>query len=73
MRTINKISIVTQQGAMTYRIGDNINGLIISEIRSNGFEYEDLIHSEYHLVDSSGKSVVVIENCPVVIEYEETV
>jgi len=66
-RKIKEINIVP---LTSYRVGETVNGLTIATIKDNSVEWEDGIDFIYHCLDSNGKIVVAVENCPVVVEYE---
>ena len=75
VREIKSITIVTQQGACSYEIGDKVNGLEIERIKDVSVEYENALHVGYHCLSRIGNStsnaVVEIWNAPVVVEYYE--
>jgi hypothetical protein len=74
MRVIKSLAVLIagpEGGAHWYKIGEKVNGLTIANIKNTGSEFEDSIHSEYHIRDEKNGLVVVIENCPVLVEYTE--
>jgi hypothetical protein len=49
-----------------YEVGSEVNGHIVIEIK-----HEDNFHSEYLVMDENGDLIVSVENCPVVVEYQQ--
>ena len=71
MRKIQSITIVTNQGVSTVSVGDNINGLIVTEIRNDSVEWDDHFDHIYTAVDENGRYIRDIINCPVDVTYYE--
>lgn len=49
---------------------ERTSGMLVEKILSVGSEFENGIHSEFHMLDENGNSLYHIENCPVIVEYE---
>ena len=73
MKVIQSVTVVTRDGLKTYEVGREVRGQVIIEIKSVGLEYEDHVHSEYHALDEKGEVILAIENCPVIVEWQEVV
>jgi hypothetical protein len=71
MRKIQSITIVTNQGVSTVSVGDDINGLIVAEIRNDSVEWDDHFDHMYTAVDENGGYIRDIINCPVDVTYYE--
>lgn len=71
MRKIQSITIVSHQGVSTVSVGDNINGLIVTEIRNDSVEWDDHFDHMYTAVDENGGYIREIINCPVDVTYYE--
>lgn len=68
MRIIKSVDIVTAQGVKSYEVGKIVNGLKIVrfEYYSDGDSYECVEGWDF-----TGKNVVRIAQCPMVIEYAD--
>lgn len=71
MRKIQSITIVSYQGVSTISVGDNINGLIVTEIRNDSVLWDDHSDHIYTAVDENGRYIRNIINCPVDVTYYE--
>jgi len=70
MSEINKISIVTAQGAETYQVGWKVGTKTIAYIKENTRYITGDPYSCFTAHDEKGDQLVMIDgNCPVVIEY----
>lgn len=72
MRVIQKLTVVSNP-TRVFEVGTELNGVAIIEIGDLGREYEDHVHSEYHILDENGELIVAIKNSPVIVEYQEIV
>jgi hypothetical protein len=64
--TINKIHVLYGNGAETYCVGSNG----VTEIKDVSVEFDSSLHTIYNVY--RGDSLFIrIENCPVVVEFEE--
>lgn len=71
MRAIRKLTVLCGNSVRTFEVGNAINGLKVERITNNGLEFEDSIHSEYHVLDVNGKLIANIENAPVIVDWIE--
>jgi len=75
VREIKKITVVNQNGAESYQIGNVINGLKIERIVDCSMETLDSLRIGYHCLSSDRNirenSIVEIWDCPVTVEYYE--
>lgn len=55
----------------TFEVGEEYEGQVIIEIKYASIEYDDHIHSEYHVLDEDGNLIAVIENCAVLVEFQK--
>ncbi|MGO4496471.1 hypothetical protein AB4114_11295 [Paenibacillus sp. 2RAB27] len=57
-----------------YEVGCELSqGRVIIEIVDAGTEYEDHTESLYHVYGEDRKLIATIENCPVIVEYQQIV
>jgi hypothetical protein len=72
--TIKGITAVNQQGSKHYKIGDNVNGLIIDRIVDNSIDiFEKSFDSIYVGFTSCNCLVFEIRNIPVDVEFVKAV
>jgi hypothetical protein len=54
-----------------FEVGTEYEGQVIIKIASAGTEFEQSVHSEYHIEDEHGRLIAHIENAPVIVEYRQ--
>lgn len=65
---IKRIRVISSHEDISYSVGDHI-----AEIKEACTEWENSIDHLYLVKDINGNLLVAIENCPVVVEYEQSV
>ncbi|MDO7908465.1 hypothetical protein Q5741_18860 [Paenibacillus sp. JX-17] len=70
MELIHRITVISNPTRI-FEVGTELDGQEIIEIKQAGAEYEDRIHSEYHVLNEEGCLIACIENAPVLIEYKQ--
>jgi len=71
VRIISKLTVLCGSSSRTFEVGNVINGLTVAKISNNGAEYDNHIHSEYHVLDANGDLISVIENASVIVDWQE--
>lgn len=66
MQLIQKLTVVYNPSRV-FEVGNEINGRVVIEIKQVG---EDNF-SEFWVLDEDEKLIVSIENCPVIVEWQE--
>ncbi|PAD73937.1 hypothetical protein [Paenibacillus campinasensis] len=66
MQVIQKLTVVSNPTRI-FEVGTEMNGREIIEIKQVGDENI----SEFWVVDENEKIIVSIENCPVIVEWQE--
>ena len=67
---IKSVSIVSQQGVNSYRVGNEYNGLLLHQIINDSIEARDGHQCMYKGFTSNGELVFETFNAPVDVEYE---
>ena len=67
---IKSVSIVSQQGVNSYRVGNEYNGLVLHKITDSSIEYPDAYHSIFVGFTKEGDRVFEASHAPVDVEYE---
>jgi hypothetical protein len=67
---IKAITIVSQQGIKSYKLNQNVNGLIIDRIDDESIEYEDNLITTYRGYTKSDELVFETVNAPTDCEYQ---
>lgn len=68
MQVIQKLTVVSNPTRI-FEVGTEVNGREVIEIKQVG---DDNI-SEFWVVDENENIIVSIENCPVIVEWQEVV
>lgn len=71
MRTIRKLTVLCGNSARVFEVGNVINSVEVESIKNMGMEFENRIHSEYHVLDGNGELIANIENAPVIVDWQE--
>lgn len=71
MQVIQSVIVLTSQDTRTYEVGGEVRGQAIIEIKNMSVEYEDHIHSEYHVFGEDEELIATVENCPVIVEWQK--
>ncbi|CAM3302575.1 MULTISPECIES: hypothetical protein [Paenibacillus] len=66
MQVIQKLTVVSNPTRI-FEVGTEVNGREVIEIKQVGDENI----SEFWVVDENEKIIVSIENCPVIVEWQE--
>ncbi|MGZ0042096.1 hypothetical protein [Paenibacillus ottowii] len=72
MQVIQRLTVVSNPTRI-FEIGTELSGSEIIEIKQVGTEYENNVHSEFHILDENDELIVSIENAPVIVEYRQIV
>lgn len=70
MQIIQKLTVLSSPMRI-FEVGTEQNGREVIEIEQIGATFEDHIHSEYVIKDENGDLISSIENCPVIVDYQE--
>ncbi|MEK5318129.1 hypothetical protein NSS94_02445 [Paenibacillus sp. FSL L8-0644] len=70
MQVIQRLTVVSNPTRI-FEVGTELNGCEVIEIKQVGTEYENSVHSEFHVLDEDDVLIVSIENAPVVVEYRQ--
>lgn len=68
MQIIKRLTVVSNP-TRVFEVGSELDGKEVIEIQQVGAEYEDHVHSEYHIVDENGDLIAHVENCPVIVDW----
>ncbi|WP_136604629.1 hypothetical protein [Paenibacillus dokdonensis] len=66
MQVIQKLTVISVPNHV-YEVGTEINGREVIEIKQVG----DADFSEFWVIDENEKVIISIENCPVIVEWQE--
>lgn len=66
MQVIQKLTVICSPPRV-YEVGNEINGRVVIEIKQVG----ENNFSEFWVLDEDGKLIVSIENCPVIVKWQE--
>jgi len=69
LNVIQKLTVVSNP-TRVFEVGTELNGREVIEIKQVGYEHENGISSEFHVLDEDGELIVSIENCPVIVEWQ---
>ncbi len=69
MEIIKRLTIISNP-TRVFEVGTELDGREVIEIRQVGSEYEDHVHSEYVVLDEDGGMIAVVENAPVIVDYQ---
>ncbi|GGH17017.1 hypothetical protein [Paenibacillus segetis] len=69
MQVIQKLTIVGNQ-TRVFEVGTELNGRVVIEIKQVGTEFEECVHSEFHVLDEDGELIASIENAPVIVDWQ---
>lgn len=67
---IHRITVISNPTRI-FEVGTELDGQEIIEMKQVGQEFEDRIHSEYHVLNEDGELIACIENAPVLVEYKQ--
>ena len=67
---IKSVSIVSQQGVNSYRVGNEYNGLALHHIVDASIEHPDSFHSIHIGLTFNNERVFMSIHAPVDVEYE---
>lgn len=69
MEIIKRLTIISNPTRI-FEVGSELDGREVIEIRQVGSEFETGIHSEYEVLDEEGELIAVVENAPVIVDYQ---
>ncbi|BFH63953.1 hypothetical protein [Paenibacillus azoreducens] len=69
MNVIQKLTVVSNP-TRVFEVGTELDGREVIEIKQVGYEHENGIFSEFHVLDENENLIVSIENCPVIVEWQ---
>lgn len=72
MQIIQKLTVVGNPTRI-FEVGTEVDGKEVIEIRQAGTNYEDHVHSEYHVEDENGDLIASVENAPVIVDWRSIV
>ncbi|WP_339309759.1 hypothetical protein NZ043_27440 [Paenibacillus sp. FSL k6-2145] len=69
MQIIHRLTVVSNP-TRVFEVGTEIEGCEVIEIKQVGAEYEDHVHSEFHVMDGDGQLITSVENAPVILDWK---
>ncbi|MEK3684883.1 hypothetical protein [Paenibacillus sp. FSL R10-2736] len=72
MQIIRKLTVISNPTRI-FEVGTEMDGREVIEIRQVGANYEDHVHSEFHVEDENGELIASVENAPVIIDWQSIV
>ena len=69
MEVIHKLVTVVGNHIREFEVGSVVNDREVIEIKNVSSEFEDSIHSEFHVLDENGDLIFVAENTPVHLDF----
>lgn len=72
MQIIRKLTVISNPTRI-FEVGTEMDGREVIEIRQVGVNYEDNVHSEFHVEDENGELIASVENAPVIIDWQSIV
>ncbi|GGF83023.1 hypothetical protein GCM10010912_30170 [Paenibacillus albidus] len=70
MQIIQRLTVVSNP-TRVFEVGTEHDGCEVIEIRQVGANYEDHVHSEFHVEDENGDLIASVENAPVIVDYKQ--
>lgn len=72
MQIIRKLTVVSNPTRI-FEVGTEVDGHEVIAIRQVGTNYENYVHSEFHVEDENGDLITSVENAPVIIDWQSIV
>lgn len=72
MQVIQKLTVVSNPTRI-FEVGTEVDGREVIEIRQVGTNFEESVHSEFHVEDENGDLISSIENAPVIVDWKTIV
>jgi len=69
MEIIKRLTVISDP-TRTFEVGTEIDGREVIEILRFGSDFENSVHLEYQVFDEDGKLIALIENAPVIVDYQ---
>ncbi|MGG1880161.1 hypothetical protein ABDI30_21675 [Paenibacillus cisolokensis] len=69
---IQKLTVVSNPTRI-FEVGTEVDGREVIEIKQIGYEHDNGIFSEFHVLDENGSLIASIENCPVILDWKTIV
>lgn len=69
MQVIQRLTVVSNPTRI-FEVGTELDGKEIIEIKQAGYEFENSVHSEYHVLDEDGELITSVENAPVILDWK---
>lgn len=68
MQVIHRLTVVSNPTRI-FEVGTEIDGREVIEIKQVGYEHDNGVFSEFHVLDENGNLIASIENCPVIVDW----
>lgn len=68
MQVIQRLTVVSNPTRI-FEVGTELYGQEVIEIKQVGTEFEESVHSEFHVLDGDGELIASVENAPVIVDY----
>ncbi|MEK5238086.1 hypothetical protein NST99_20540 [Paenibacillus sp. FSL L8-0470] len=72
MQVIQRLTVVSNPTRI-FEVGTEVDGREVIEIRQVGVNYEEHVHSEFHVEDENGDLIASVENAPVILDWKNIV
>lgn len=72
MQIIQRLTVVGNPTRI-FEVGTEVDGREVIEIRQVGTNYEDYVHSKFHIEDENGDLIASVENAPVIVDWRNIV
>lgn|GEM_PF-1597221 len=72
MNVIQKLTVVSNPTRI-FEVGTEVNGREVIEVKQVGYEHDNGVFSEFHVLDENDALIASIENCPVIVEWKTIV
>lgn len=69
MQIIQRLTVVSNP-TRVFEVGTELNGREVIEIKQVGYEQDNGVFSEFHVLDENGDLITSIENCPVIVDWQ---
>ncbi|GAA0390184.1 hypothetical protein [Paenibacillus motobuensis] len=53
-----------------FEVGTELGGREVIEIKQVGYEHDNGVFSEFHVLDENNELIASIENCPVILDWK---
>lgn len=66
---IQRLTVISNPTRI-FEVGTEIDGREVIEIKQMGYEFENSVHSELHVLDGNGHLIASVENAPVILDWK---